>query len=235
MTQERATACSCVKNGGCIALNLETVMDTLDALADTHDQTGDEDNPADTAAQTDVAGTPADTADHTGVADMPDPLGAMKALARGGDLTGLLDAFIKSPQAATLRQMESLVRWSVKEAGKKSPRQFTREVYREAMAFLAYVQMRLHTQAVRFLADGDAASQAPLDELVEKLLPHIERLMRLAQELSQSWATTTRQWKLARPRGGQATGGRRRRPRNGNEWYRQLVEDGIVPEIRTCD
>jgi hypothetical protein len=203
-------------------LELEIVMTMPDAPADTPGQTGDADKPAETPAQTCAP-------------EKADPLGVMKALAGAGDLAGLLDAIIKSPQAATLKQVDSLMRRAVTEAGKQSPRQFTRAVYREAMAFLSYLQMRLHSLAVRSLADGDAVSQAPLDELVEKLLPHIERLMRLAQDLSQSWATTTRQWKLGRPRGGEATGGRLRRPRNGNEWYKQLIEDGFVPEIRTCD
>jgi hypothetical protein len=169
-------------------------------------------------------------------AETPDPLKSMKALAMAGDLAGLLDAFITFPRtAAGIRQIRPLLRSSVKQASKQSPRRFTREVYREATAFLAYVQMRLHTYAVLALADVDRQSQPRLeplsDELTTKILPQIEQLLRLTMELSQSWAQTCRLWRLTRRGTGNANG--RRRPRDFNEWYDGLVEDGVLPELHT--
>jgi hypothetical protein len=83
--------------------------------------------PGESASQTDDERKPADSAGQADSAGKPDPLGAMKAKAEAGDLAGLLDALIKSPNAATLRQADTLVRWAVKEASKHSPRRFTRE------------------------------------------------------------------------------------------------------------
>jgi hypothetical protein len=153
----------------------------------------------------------------------------MKELAAAGDLAALLDAFIKNPSAVSVKQMDSLVRWAVREAGKGSPRQFTRAIYREAMAFLGYVQMRLHAQAVRHLGDDEAASAGPrlLDQQLEKLLEPIERLMRLTQELGQSWATTARAWKLARGQGGKMSEER--------AWLDYIVSSGMMAQARALD
>jgi hypothetical protein len=159
----------------------------------------------------------------------PHPLVQMKELAAAGDLAGLLDALIKNPSAVSLKQLDSLVRWAVREAGKGSPRQFTRAIYREAMAFLGYVQMRLHAQAMRYLADDEAATAGPrlLDEQLNELLEPIERLMRLTQELGQSWATTARAWKLARGQGGKVSEER--------AWLDYVVSSGMMAQACALD
>jgi hypothetical protein len=171
----------------------------------------------------------------TGEADKPDAASAMLAMAKAGDLAGLLDAIIKRPPAAgDLRKIDVLLRGSVRLAGKNSPRRFTKAVFREVMAFVAYVQMRLHVHAVQCLAADELPGQQSSDELTSKLLPRIEQFARLTQELAQSWATTSRQWELARHARNRASG-RRPPPRSLNESYRRLVEDGILPEITTCE
>src|ERR1700722_9535248 len=63
------------------------------------------------------------------------------------------------------------------------------------------VRMRLQHYPVRCLGHTDmqAPPSPPLsDELADKVLPQIERLLRLTLELAQSWASTNRQWQLAR-------------------------------------
>jgi hypothetical protein len=162
----------------------------------------------------------------------PEPLKIMKALAVAGDLAGLLDAFIKYPkEAADFRQIRTIMRAAIRQASKQSPRRFTRAIYREATAFLAYVQMRLHTYVVLALADVDRQSQprleAPSDELMSKILPQVERLMRLTMELNQSWATTYRLWRLAR------RGGKKKQIQHFNDWYDDQVAAGILPELYT--
>jgi hypothetical protein len=165
-------------------------------------------------------------------ADKPDHVKIMKALATAGDLAGLLDRFIKFPkEVADFRQIRPILRTVVVQASKQSPRRFTREIFREATAFLAYVQMRLHTYAVLALADADRQSQPRLepvsDEFTGKILPQIEHLMRLTMELNQSWATTYRMWRLAR------RGVKKKPIQDFNDWYDDQVEAGILPELHT--
>jgi hypothetical protein len=163
-------------------------------------------------------------------AGKPDPLKAMKARAAAGDLAGLLDLFIRFPkEAADFRQIRTIIRASIRQASKQSPRRFTREVYRESIAFLAYVQMRLHTYAVVSLADADRQVQprleAPSDELTGKILPQIEHLMRLSMELNQSWATTFRTWRLG------SRGSKKTPIEKFNKWHDDQVAAGITPEL----
>jgi hypothetical protein len=164
--------------------------------------------------------------------DEPDPLQTMKTLALAGDLAGLLDAFIRFPEVvAEIRKIRVLLRMAVKRASKRSPRRFMREVYREATAFLAYVQMRLHIYAVVALSEADRQPQARLealpDELTGKVLPQIEHLMRLTMALNQSWAQTDRLWQLAR----RSNATKRGRPGDFNSWYDEQVEAGILPDL----
>jgi hypothetical protein len=181
---------------------------------------------------------PIDTPADGGEPETPDAFKAMLELAKAGDLAGLLDAIIKSPpSAADLRKVDVLIRGAVKSASKKSPRNFTRAVFRETLALVAYVQSRMHVYAVRGLANSDRAVQQPLQPLsdeLDKILPQIERLARLVQELSQGWAATSRQWELARQARRRASG-RRPPPRSLNDSYRRLVEDGELPAIQTCE
>jgi hypothetical protein len=175
---------------------------------------------------------PAASAPEADVADKPDPLTTMKTLALAGDLAGLLDAFTRFPQeVAEIRKIRVLLRMAVKRASKQSPRRFTREVYREATAFLAYVQMRLHICAVVALSEADRQPQARLgalpDELTGKVLPQIEHLMRLTMDLNQSWAQTYRLWRLAR------RNNNKKQPVDFNDWYDEQAAAGILPELNT--
>jgi hypothetical protein len=173
---------------------------------------------------------PTDAPVPAGAADKPHPLVHMKELAAAGDLAGLLDAVIKNPSAVSLKQMVSLVRWAVREASKGSPRQFTRAIYREAMVFVGYLQMRLHAQAVRHLADADLETPAgprPFDEQLDKLLASIERLMRLMQELGKSWAATAKAWKRPRRRRGELSEER--------AWFDHLTRTGVMAQAHALE
>ena len=180
-------------------------------------------------APTSAPETPPATSPQAADPGKQDPLKLMKALAVAGDMAGLLDAFIKFPkEVADLRQIESLLRISAKQASKQSPKRFTRAVYREATAFLAYVQMRLHIYTVLALADVDRQSQPRLeplsDELTGKVLPQIEHLMRLTMDLNQSWAQTNRLWRLAR---------NKKQPLDLNAWYDEQAAAGTLPYLNT--
>lgn len=162
----------------------------------------------------------------------PDPLATMKTLALAGDLAGLLDMFIRFPkEVAEIRKIRVLLGMAVKRASKQPPRRFTREVYREATAFLAYVQMRLHLCAVAALSEADRQPQARLgalpNELTGKVLPQIEHLMRLTIDLNQSWAQTYRLWRLAR------RSRKKKQPQLFNDWYDEQAAAGIMPELHT--
>jgi hypothetical protein len=156
----------------------------------------------------------------------------IKALALAGDLAGFFDAIVMNAregyQAGKIRL---LLRFAIKQASKKSPRKFNNELYREAASFLAFVQMRLHTYAVACLAETDNESERklalPPDVFVAKILPLIEQLMRLAMDLNQSRAQTDRLWRVAR---GNSKRAEKKRPRNFDQWYKQLVEDGVLPD-----
>jgi len=52
--------------------------------------------------------------------------------------------------------------------------------------------------------------------------------MRLAMDLNQSRAQTDRLWRVARGNGKRAA---KKRPRNFDQWHKQLVEDGVLPDI----
>jgi hypothetical protein len=156
----------------------------------------------------------------------------IKALALAGDLAGFFDAIVMNAregyQAGKIRL---LLRFAIKQASKKSPRKFSNELYREAASFLAFVQMRLHTYAVACLAETDNESERtlplPPDVFVEKILPLVEQLMRLAMDLNQSRAQTDRLWRVAR---GNSKRAEKKRPRNFDQWHKQLVEDGVLPD-----
>ena len=161
-------------------------------------------------------------------------LNLMDGQASGGDLAGLLNVLIKQGLPA-LKDLRRLLRTAVDEASQKSACRFAREIYRENMAFLQYIQMRLHAYAVDRITAADRQSEGqlktPPEELVN-VMPQIQHLIHLSADLSQSWAQSMRFWRLA-------TRGDRKRRKRRTDWSepdRQHFEDQEPPEaLRTDD
>ena len=134
----------------------------------------------------------------------PDPLQQLQEMADAGDFAGLVESLIYAPSHyRDVGEIPILLRKSLDQASKRSPRKFTGEVYRQAFAFLTYLTSRLQVCAERCLHIADEDRSPKREQLPEELLilvPHIERLARLTHEMAASWASTDRRWALARQR-----------------------------------
>jgi hypothetical protein len=175
-----------------------------------------------------------------GKAVAPDSHLSLQSLAEAGDLPALMDAIIERPPGAKdFPDVAALVRQCVRQASKKSARSSARARHRAATAFVEYVLTRLEVYMVYCLEAANAGAEVqepgqPIsNELVGTVLLLIDRLMRLNMELDERWATTSRKWRLTRP--GHAPGAQSESSvRETEEWYRQQVNAGKLPDIRTC-
>ena len=133
-----------------------------------------------------------------------DPLKQMQEMVAAGDFASLVESFTSAPNNyRDLRQIPILLRRAIEQASRRSPRKFTGEVYRQALAFLTYLTSRLMVCAEHCLhiADEDRSpKRVQLPEELLNLVPHIERLARLTHEMAAGWASTDRRWALARQR-----------------------------------
>jgi hypothetical protein len=142
----------------------------------------------------------------------PEPAGSppsvqqrLQELADFGDFGAILENFIAVPQHhEVFARLPGLLHDAVVRASRKSPRKFTGEVYRQMITFLAYLQLRLQA-CVEYrlqMADGQ---RTPLrdelpEELMERLMKPLERILQLEQQVLDAWACTDRRWALARQR-----------------------------------
>jgi hypothetical protein len=137
-------------------------------------------------------------------APAPNLLKQMQEMADAGDFANLVESFTVAPNNyRDLRQIPILLRQAIEQASRRSPRKFTGEVYRQALAYLTYLTLRLQVCADRCLHIADEERAPKREQLPEELLilvPHIERLARLTHEMAAGWASTDRRWALARQR-----------------------------------
>jgi hypothetical protein len=137
----------------------------------------------------------------------PSILQQLENLANAGDFSAILESFIEAPQHhEVFSRLPGLLRDALARASRKSPRKFSGEVYRQTVAFLMYIQLRLQA-CVEYrlqMADGERSprrDELP-EDLLERLMGPLERILRLQHEVLDGWASTDRRWALARQRRG---------------------------------
>jgi hypothetical protein len=132
----------------------------------------------------------------------PDPVQEMEELAGAGDFGSVLQwYFTLPPGACSFGRLDRLLRGAIDRAAGQSGHRFTRNVYRQTLFFLTYVQLRLEACVMDGLRRADDHAHprgGGVPEDVRAILPQLERLMRLSGELSLGWASATRLWGLAR-------------------------------------
>jgi hypothetical protein len=156
----------------------------------------------------------------------PNWLLELEVRVEAGDLSAMLEWFTTAPPGAyNLRHLDRLLRRAIDQASRRPPRRFTGEVYRQALGFVTYVLLRLQACTVHALGQVDDRHASDFNRLprdLAALLAPIERLSRLAGELGQAWASSSRLWVLAQRNQASATKAPRRR--RGADQLQGLVE-----------
>jgi hypothetical protein len=136
------------------------------------------------------------------------PYQQRERLVTAGDVRGLLEMIRETPSnLLDLRAAFDQLRRAI-DVASRDPRQFADDLFRTTASFAALVMLRVQLLCEQSLAQTartmDSHGGRLGNELVDMLLPQLQRLQSHWATLAQAWASTARMWALAgrRPQGG---------------------------------
>jgi hypothetical protein len=148
------------------------------------------------------------------------PYQQREQLVAAGDVRALLEMIRQTPSdLLDLREAFDQLRRAI-DIASRDPGQFANDLFRTATSFAAVVMLRIQLLCEQSLeqtartVDGRGGRLA--NELVEVLLPQLERLQTHWATLAQAWASTLRMWDLA---GRRSKGGDGRPPADPSSTY----------------